>query len=116
MSKDIVICSPVRSPIAGFGGSLKTTPTGALGGHAIAAVLRRSGLDPSRIDSVVMGNVVQAGNGMNVARQAAILGGLPVGAPAMTVNRVCGSGAQGVATAYAEVLAGVSQMVMAGGV
>lgn len=116
MSKEIVICSPARSAIAGFGGSLKTTPTAALGAHAIAAVLRRSGLDPARVDSVVMGNVVQAGNGMNVARQAAVQGGLPVGAPAMTVNRVCGSGAQGVATAYAEVLAGVSSMVIAGGV
>lgn len=116
MGKDIVICSPVRSAIASFSGSLKATPTATLGAHAIAAVLRRSGLDPAGVDSVVMGNVVQAGNGMNVARQAAILGGLPVGAPAMTVNRVCGSGAQGVATAYAEVLAGVSRMVIAGGV
>ena len=116
MSKEIVICSPARSAIAGFGGSLKTTPTAALGAHAIAAVLRRSGLDPARVDSVVMGNVVQAGNGMNVARQAAVQGGLPVAAPAMTVNRVCGSGAQGVASAYAEVLAGVSSMVIAGGV
>jgi acetyl-CoA C-acetyltransferase len=116
MSKDIVISSPVRSAIASFGGSLKTTPTAALGAHAIAATLRRSGLDPARVDSVVMGNVVQAGNGMNVARQAAIHGGLPVSVPAMTVNRVCGSGAQGVATAYAEVLAGVSRIVIAGGV
>jgi acetyl-CoA C-acetyltransferase len=116
MSKDIVICSPVRSPIAAFGGSLKTTPAAQLGAHAVAAVLRRSVLDPERIDSVVMGNVVQAGNGMNVARQAAIHGGLPVSAPAMTVNRVCGSGAQAVATAYAEVAAGVSRVVIAGGV
>lgn len=116
MTKDIVISSPVRSAIAGFGGSLKTTPTAALGAHAIAAALRRSGVDPTRVDSVVMGNVVQAGNGMNVARQAAIHGGLPVSVPAMTVNRVCGSGAQAVATAYAEVLAGVSRIVIAGGV
>jgi len=116
MSKDIVISAPVRSAIASFGGSLKTTPTAALGAHAIAATLRRSGLDPAHVDSVVMGNVVQAGNGMNVARQAAIHGGLPVSVPAMTVNRVCGSGAQGVATAYAEVLAGVSRIVIAGGV
>lgn len=116
MSKDIVISSPVRSAIASFGGSLKTTPTAAVGAHAIAATLRRSGLDPARVDSVVMGNVVQAGNGMNVARQAAIHGGLPVSVPAVTVNRVCGSGAQGVATAYAEVLAGVSRIVIAGGV
>ena len=116
MRKDIVICSPVRSAIAGFGGTLRDTPAGALGALAIAATLRRSGLDPERVDSVVMGNVVQAGSGMNVARQAAIGGGLPVGAPAMTVNRVCGSGAQAVATAYAEIAAGVSRMVVAGGV
>jgi len=116
MSNDIVICSPVRSPIGSFGGSLKDTSASALGAHVIAAAVRRSGLDPALVDSVVMGNVVQAGNGMNVARQAAIQGGLPVGAPAMTVNRVCGSGAQAVATAYAEIAAGLSHMVIAGGV
>ena len=116
MSNDIVICTPVRSAIGSFGSSLKDTPASALGAHAIAATLRRSGLDPARVDSVVMGNVVQAGNGMNVARQAAIHGGLPVSAPAMTVNRVCGSGAQAVATAYAEIAAGVSRIVIAGGV
>jgi acetyl-CoA C-acetyltransferase len=113
---DIVICTPVRSAIGSFGGSLKDTPASVLGAHAIGAVLRRSGLDPARIDSVVMGNVVQAGNGMNVARQAAVNGGLPVGVPAMTLNRVCGSGAQAVATAYAEVAAGLSRAVIAGGV
>jgi acetyl-CoA C-acetyltransferase len=116
MSNDIVICTPVRSAIGSFGGSLKDTPASALGAHVIAATLRRSGLDPAQVDSVVMGNVVQAGNGMNVARQAAIHGGLGVGTPAMTVNRVCGSGAQAVATAYAEVAAGLSRMVIAGGV
>jgi acetyl-CoA C-acetyltransferase len=116
MSNDIVICSPVRSAIGSFGGSLKDTPASALGAHVIAATLRRSRLDPSQVDSVVMGNVVQAGNGMNVARQAAIHGGLPVSVPAMTLNRVCGSGAQAVATAYAEVAAGLSRIVIAGGV
>jgi acetyl-CoA C-acetyltransferase len=116
MSHDIVICSPVRSPIGSFGGSLKDTPASALGSHVISATLRRSGLDPARVDSVVMGNVVQAGNGMNVARQAAIHGGLPVDVPAMTVNRVCGSGAQAVATAAAEIAAGLSRIVIAGGV
>jgi acetyl-CoA C-acetyltransferase len=115
MSKDIVICSPARSAIGSFNGTLKDTPAGLLGGHAIAATLRRAGLDPARVDSVVMGNVVQAGNGMNIARQAAIDGGLPVQVPAMTVNRVCGSGAQAVATAYAEVATGLSRIVIAGG-
>lgn len=115
MSKDVVICSPVRSAIGSFGGSLKDTPASALGAHAIAATLRRSGLNPALVDSVVMGNVVQAGNGMNPARQAAIGGGLPAAVPALTVNRVCGSGAQAVATAYAEVAAGLSRIVIAGG-
>ena len=116
MENEIVICSPVRSAIGGFGGSLKDVPASALGAHVVAATLRRSALEPSRVDSVVMGNVVQAGNGMNVARQAATKGGLPVGAPAMTVNRVCGSGVQAVATAFAEIRAGVSRCVIAGGV
>src|SRR5471032_603558 len=82
MSHDIVISFPVRSAIGSFGGTLKDTPASALGAHVIAATLQRSGLDPARVDAVVMGNVVQAGNGMNVARQAAIGGGVPVGAPA----------------------------------
>jgi len=116
MEKEVVICSPVRSAIGRFEGALKDTPAGALGAHVIAATLRRSGADPAVVDSVVMGNVVQAGSGMNVARQAAIGGGLPVGVPAMTVNRVCGSGAQAVATAFAEIRAGLARCVIAGGV
>ncbi|OWW21232.1 thiolase family protein [Noviherbaspirillum denitrificans] len=115
MSDEIVICSPVRTAIGGFGGSLKNTPAPALGAHVIAAVVRRAGLDPALVDGVVMGNVVQAGNGMNVARQAAIHGGLPVSVPAMTVNRVCGSGAQAIATAYTEIASGLSRIVIAGG-
>lgn len=115
MNKQIVICAPVRSPIGAFGGSLKDLPAAELGAHVIAATLRRSGLDPDAVDSVIMGNVVQAGNGMNVGRQAAIHGGLPVDVPAMTINRVCGSGAQAVATAYAEVASGLSRVVIAGG-
>lgn len=115
MKQDIVICSPVRTAIASFGGSLKGTSTAALGAHVVAAAVRRTGLDPARVDTVVMGNVVQAGNGMNVARQAAIRGGLPVSVPAMTVNRVCGSGAQAVATAYAEIAAGLARVAIAGG-
>lgn len=115
MNQEIVICSPVRSAIGTFGGTLKNVTAATLGAHVIAATLQRSGLDPARVDSVVMGNVIQAGNGMNVARQAAIHGGLPVEVPAMTVNRVCGSGAQAVVTAFAEIAAGLSRCVIAGG-
>jgi len=115
MDKEIVICAPVRTAIGSFAGSLKDTPAAALGGHAIAASLRRAGLAPERVDAVVMGNVIQAGSGMNVARQAAIAGGLPVEVPALTVNRVCGSGAQAVVSAYAEIAAGLAEVVVAGG-
>lgn len=115
MDKEIVICAPVRTAIGSFGGSLKDMPAAALGGHAIAASLHRAGLMPEQVDGVVMGNVIQAGGGMNVARQAAIAGGLPVEAPALTVNRVCGSGAQAVVSAYAEVAAGLAEIVVAGG-
>jgi acetyl-CoA C-acetyltransferase len=116
MENDVVVCAPVRSAIGAFGGSLKDVPAAALGAHVVAATLRRSALDAGAVDSVILGNVIQAGNGMNVARQAAIQGGLPVEVPAMTVNRVCGSGVQAVATAFAEIRAGVSRCVIAGGV
>ena len=72
----------------------------------VRGVLRRSGIDPAQIESAVMGNVIQAGAKMNPARQAAIDGGLSVHVPALTVNRVCGSGAQAIATAATEILAG----------
>jgi acetyl-CoA C-acetyltransferase len=115
MSNEIVITAAVRTPIGGFSGALKDTPAAALGGHAVSAALGRAGLEPATVDSVVFGNVVQAGNGMNVARQVALGGGLPKEVPAFTVNRVCGSGAQAVVTAYAEIVSGISSVVVAGG-
>src|ERR1700720_4091637 len=98
-SRDVVLCHPVRTAIGSYNGTLKATPATELGSAVVRETLRRSGLDPARIGSVVMGNVVQAGNRMNPARQAAINGGVPVAVPAMTVNRVCGSGAQAIASA-----------------
>ena len=115
MTTDIVIAHPVRTAIGAYNGTLKGTPATELGAIAIRETLRRSGLDPSSIGSVVMGNVIQAGNRMNPARQAAIHGGLPVEVPAMTVNRVCGSGAQAVVTAAMEIAAGVHEVAIAGG-
>ena len=95
----IVICSPVRTAIGTYDGALKDTPAVELGATAIKVCIERSGVSGKDVASVVMGNVIQAGNKMNPARQAAIEGGLPVEVPAMTVNRVCGSGAQAIATA-----------------
>lgn len=114
-ASDILLCAPVRTAIGTFNGSLKGVPATSLGAAVIRETLRRSGLDPARVGSVVMGNVVQAGNRMNPARQAAIGGGLPVSVPAYTVNRVCGSGAQAILTAAHELRAGDVEFAIAGG-
>ena len=102
MTRSIVLAAPVRTAIGTFGGTLKDTTAADLGAAAIAAAVARAGLKPAEIGTVVMGNVVQAGSKMNPARQAAIKAGLPVAVPAMTVNRVCGSGAQAIVSAAHE--------------
>ncbi len=113
--RDIVICDPVRTAIGTYGGSLKAIPAVELGAVALRETLRRSTLDPARLQSVVMGNVVQAGNRMNPARQAAVLGGVPVEVPALTVNRVCGSGAQAIVSVAQEIMLGFAEAGVAGG-
>jgi acetyl-CoA C-acetyltransferase len=105
----------VRTAIGTYNGSLKSVAAPALGAAAIAEALRRSRLGGADIDTVVMGHVIQAGARMNPARQAAIGAGLPVNVPAMTVNRVCGSGAQALVSAALEVLAGNVRCAVAGG-
>ncbi len=112
---EIVLCSPVRTAVGAYGGALKDTPAPQLGAVVVRETLRRAALAPEAIDAVVLGHVIQAGTRMNPARQAAIGGGLPVQVPAQTVNRVCGSGAQGIATAALEVAAGYANAVIAGG-
>lgn len=112
---EVVICSPVRTAIGTYAGTLKDTPAADLGAVAISATLERAKLTNGDIDTVVMGNVIQAGNKMNPARQAAIQGGLPVNVPAMTVNRVCGSGAQAIASAAQEVMLGFTKSAIGGG-
>jgi acetyl-CoA C-acetyltransferase len=91
-TREVILCEPVRTAIGAFNGSLKGVPATALGATVVRETLRRSKLDADSIGSVVMGNVIQAGYKMNPARQASIGGGVPVSVPAMTVNRVCGSG------------------------
>jgi acetyl-CoA C-acetyltransferase len=105
----------VRSAIGTYGGTLKDTPATELGAVVVRATLERARLAPGEIDTVVMGNVIQAGNKMNPARQAAINGGIPVDVPAMTVNRVCGSGAQAIASAAQEIMLGFADSAVAGG-
>jgi acetyl-CoA C-acetyltransferase len=111
----VVFAEPVRTAIGTFGGSLKDVPAPNLGAVAISAAVVRAKLRPDEVETVVMGNVVQAGTKMNPARQAAVHAGLPVTIPALTVNRVCGSGAQAIVSAAQEILLGNINVGMAGG-
>jgi acetyl-CoA C-acetyltransferase len=114
-SRSAVFANPVRTAIGTFGGSLKEVPAPDLGAAVIKAALERAGLKPDVAGTVAMGNVIQAGVKMNPSRQAAILAGLPVTVPAMTVNRVCGSGAQAIVSAVQEILLGSVDVAVAGG-
>jgi acetyl-CoA C-acetyltransferase len=114
-SRSVVIAAPVRTAIGTFGGSLKEMPAPDLGAIAIGAAVERAGLKADEIGTVVMGNVIQAGTKMNPSRQAAVRAGLPVSVPAMTVNRVCGSGAQAIVSAAQEILLGTADVAVAGG-
>ncbi|GAB4538161.1 MAG: acetyl-CoA C-acetyltransferase [Roseibium sp.] len=113
--KRVVLCAPVRTAIGTYGGSFKDQPATALGQTVIRASIERSGLDPSGVQAVVMGQVIQAGARMNPARQAAIGADISVNVPAMTVNRVCGSGGQAIASAAQEVMLGHIDCAVAGG-
>ena len=113
--RSVVLAAPVRTAIGTFDGSLKDVPAPDLGAVAIGAAVERAGVKPEEIGTVVMGNVIQAGAKMNPGRQAAIRAGLPVSVPAMTVNRVCGFGAQAIVSAAHEVLSGAVDVAVAGG-
>ena len=114
-SRSVVFAAPVRTAIGAFGGSLKDVPAPELGAVAIRAAVERAGVKPEEIETAAMGNVVQAGVKMNPARQAAVKAGLPVTVPAMTVNRVCGSGAQAIVSVAQEILLGNANAAVAGG-
>ena len=114
-NREVVLCSPVRTAIGTYGGTLKDVPATDLGAVVVRATLERAKLPLDEVGTVVMGNVIQAGNKMNPARQAAIHGGVPVDVPAMTVNRVCGSGAQAIASAAQEIMLGFIDSAVAGG-
>ncbi|HTY66895.1 MAG TPA: acetyl-CoA C-acetyltransferase [Alphaproteobacteria bacterium] len=114
-ARSVILVAPVRTAIGTFGGSLKDVAATDLGAAAIAAAIGHARLEPDEIGTVVMGNVVQAGNKMNPARQAAIRAGLPVTVPALSVNRVCGSGAQAIVSAAQEILLGSIDVAVAGG-
>ncbi|ACM05195.1 acetyl-CoA C-acetyltransferase [Thermomicrobium roseum] len=110
-----VIVAAVRTPIGRFGGFFKDLPAWRLGASAIAGALSRVGLEPAAVEDVIMGNVLQAGQGMNPARRASMTAGLPDSVPAVTVNMVCGSGLRAVVMAAQAIALGEAQIVVAGG-
>lgn len=112
---EVFISYPLRTAIGKYGGSLKEIPAPKLAGFVIKEILNRTGLDSEFIDDVILGNVVLAGEKMNPARQAAIFGGILETVPAMTVNRVCGSGLQAIISGVMEIESGFSKMVLVGG-
>ncbi len=113
--KDVVILSAARTPIGSFLGSLSTVPAPKLGATAIKAAVERAGIKPDDVDQVIMGNVLQAGQGQAPARQAAIYAGLPEKTGAITLHKVCGSGLRSVMDATNAIKVGEFDVVVAGG-
>ena len=115
MTKKVVLVGACRTAIGKMGGALSNTPAADLGSIVIKEALNRAGVKPEQVDEVLMGCVIQAAQGQNVARQASIKAGLPIEVPAVTLNVVCGSGLNCVNQAAAMIMAGQADIVVAGG-
>lgn len=115
MSNDVVIVSAVRTAIGSFLGSLKDVSAVDLRATVIQEAIKRAGVNGEQVDEVIMGNVLQSGMGQNPARQASIKAGLPETVPAMTINKVCGSGLKSVHLARQAIIAGDADIIVAGG-
>jgi acetyl-CoA C-acetyltransferase len=113
--REVVIASAARTAIGKYGGSLKDIPTRQLGAIAMKGAIEKAGIQPDQVDEVIMGCVLQAGLGQNVARQMMIDAGLPVETPAFTINKVCGSGLRAVELAAQIIKAGDADIIVAGG-
>src|SRR5678809_1352236 len=113
--EEIYIVGATRTPIGKFGGTLAKTPASELGALVIKDVLKRAGVKPEQVSEVILGQVLTAGVGQNPARQAAIKAGLPDMVPAMTINKVCGSGLKAAMLGAQAIAAGDSDIVVAGG-
>lgn len=112
---EVVIVSAVRTALGSFNGSLASVPAVELGSIVIKEALNRAGVAPDQVDEVIFGNVLQAGLGQNPARQASILAGIPDSVPAISINKVCGSGLRTVAFAAQSIISGDNDIVVAGG-
>ena len=110
-----VIVSAVRTAIGTFGGALSNIPASRLGAAVIQNAVKQAGIEASLVDEVIMGNVLGAGQGQNIARQAALYAGLPAEIPCMTVNKVCGSSLKSIALAAQAIIAGDANIIVAGG-
>ena len=115
MARKVVIASACRTPIGKFGGTLKDVPATELGTIVIKEAMKRAGVKPEQIDEVYMGNVIQAGNGQNPARQSAVNAGIPVEVPATTINVLCGSGLHCINLAAKLIGMGDADIIVAGG-
>ncbi|WP_040975824.1 acetyl-CoA C-acetyltransferase [Necropsobacter massiliensis] len=113
--KEIVIVSAVRTPIGSFGGCFKDVSAVELGRISVVEALKRAHISSSDVDEVILGNVLSAGLGQNVARQVAIQAGIPVETPAFTVNKVCGSGLKSVVLGAQSIMCNDAEVVVAGG-
>lgn len=113
--REVVIASAARTPIGSYGGALKDTPAVALGTIAVKEAIKRAGIQPEMVDEVMLGCVLQAGLGQNVARQVSIAAGIPQEVPSLTVNKVCGSGLRTVGLAAQIIKAGDAEIVVCGG-
>jgi acetyl-CoA C-acetyltransferase len=113
--REVVIASAARTPIGSYGGTLKNTPAVTLGKVAVEEAIKRAGIQPEQVDELVFGCVLQAGLGQNVARQVSLAAGLPKETPALTINKVCGSGLRSVGLAAQIIKAGDADVVIAGG-
>ncbi|WP_282929466.1 acetyl-CoA C-acetyltransferase [Anaerococcus sp. Marseille-Q7828] len=115
MTKKVVIASAARTPVGSYGGAFKTVSARELGAVAAKEAIKRAGIKPEDIDESILGCVLQAGNGQNIARQIALDAGIPIEKPAMTLNIVCGSGLRSVSLAAQMIIAGDCDVVLAGG-
>lgn len=113
--KEVVIIDAVRTPVGSFGGALTGVPAVELGTIVVKELLKRTGIDPARVEELIFGCVLQAGQGQNVARQVLIRSGIPQEVPAMTINKVCASGLRSVSLAAQIIKAGDADTIVAGG-
>ena len=116
MSPDVVILSACRTPVGRFLGALSEVPAAKLGAIVILEALKRAGVKAEEVDELILGNVLQAGQGQNPARQAWLAAGLPEETPAITINKVCGSGMKAVHLAAQAIAAGYAEVMVAGGI